>query len=76
MTGQEMPCPDVFCAMGKFGMGRTVYITDAAMFSRKFLGHCFAKPTVLQTQLYETVYLLFEEYVDQLPQDRRFYGIL
>ncbi len=45
-------------------------------FSRKGMGHCFARPWKLARRRYETILSLFRDILQVTPGTRRFYGVL
>jgi hypothetical protein len=76
MTRLRVPASDAFVALKPYGQGQVVYMSDAVDFSRKGLGHCFARPWKAARARYETIFMLLRDVLRIAPADRRFYGIL
>jgi hypothetical protein len=76
MVPVKVPAADAFVARKPYEQGQVVYMSDAADFSRKGMGHCFARPWKAARARYETVFILFRDVLRIAPADRRFYGIL
>ncbi len=76
MERVSAPAADAFVARKLVEQGQVVYLSDAADFSRKGLGHCFARPWKTARARYETIYGIFRDVLRITPGDRRFYRIL
>ena len=76
MVPVKVPADDAFVARKPYEQGQVVYMSDAADFSRKGMGHCFARPWKAARARYETIFTLFKDVLRIAPADRRCYGIL
>ncbi len=76
ITALKAPADDLFVASGAHGKGHVAYVFEAVEFSRKGMGHCFARPWKSARARYDTIFWLLRDLLRIAPLERRYYGIL